>query len=473
MRRGWSSSFQELIMSRASGDLLKVAIIGSGPAGFYLADALLKQQELPVRVDLFERLFAPYGLVRYGVAPDHQKIKSVTRVFDKIAQHPRFAYYGNVTVGEDVSLEELLERYHQVAFCTGCEDSRELGIDGEHGAGSHSATEFVAWYNGHPELRHYEVSLDTESAVVVGIGDVSMDVTRMLLKPLDQLGQTDCTDYALSAFRQSKVRHVHLLARRGPAEAKFADKELRDIAEMEDVAIHVDRELLDAALLEEGLASDVRRKLDQLIELEERDRARRATAGKHVHLQFLCSPSRIELAGGRVSSLVIERNRLLADENGQIAAVGTGIEEKLDVGLVFRAVGYRGRPLNGVPFDARRGLIPNVAGRVTSRPDGEIIPRVYASGWIKRGPSGVIGTNKSDSADTALRMLEDLRQGVAELPLHAPVTALLAERGKRVISFADWQKLDRIESELGKKEARPRNKFVSVTECLRALESGA
>jgi ferredoxin--NADP+ reductase len=460
-----------MIMSRASADPVKVAIIGSGPAGMYLADALLKQQELPVQVDLFERLFAPYGLVRYGVAPDHQKIKSVTRVFDKIAQNPRFAYYGNVTVGEDVSLEELLERYHQVAFCTGCEDSRELGIDGEQGLGSHSATEFVAWYNGHPELRQYQISLDTSEAAVVGIGDVSMDVTRMLLKPLDQLGLTDCTDYALSVFRRSRVRHVHLLARRGPAEAKFADKELRDIAEMEDVAVHVDRELLDAALLEHGLASDVQRKLDFLVELEERDRSRRATAGKHVHLHFLTSPKRIELVDGRVAGLVIERNRLLADENGQIAAIGTGIEEHLNVGLVFRAVGYRGRPLNGVPFDARRGLIPNSAGRVQLKSEGDVLPRVYASGWIKRGPSGVIGTNKSDSADTAQRMLEDLRQGVAELPEKSPVGALLAERGKRVISFADWQKLDRIETELGKKESRPRNKFVTVADCLRALES--
>jgi ferredoxin/flavodoxin---NADP+ reductase len=459
-----------MIMSRASGDPVRVAIIGSGPAGFYLADALLKQQEVPVQVDLFERLFAPYGLVRYGVAPDHQKIKSVTRVFDKIAQHPRFAYYGNVTVGEDVTLDELLERYHQVAFCTGCEDSRELGIDGEGGAGSHSATEFVAWYNGHPELRHYEISMDTHSAAVVGIGDVSMDVTRMLLKPLDQLGATDCTDYALSVFRQSKVRHVHLLARRGPAEARFADKELRDISEMDDVAIHIDRELLDAALQEEGLASDVQRKLAFLVELEERDRERRASAGKHVHLQFLCSPKRIELRAGRVAGLVIERNRLLADENGQVAAVGTGIEEHLDVGLVFRAVGYRGRPLNGVPFDARRGLIPNVDGRVTHRPEGEVLPRVYASGWIKRGPSGVIGTNKSDSADTAARMLEDLRQGTVDLPEKSPVKALLAERGKRVITFADWQKLDRIESDLGKKDSRPRNKFVSVADCLVALD---
>ncbi|MET0413332.1 MAG: hypothetical protein ABW217_18640, partial [Polyangiaceae bacterium] len=365
----------------------------------------------------------------------------------------------------------LLERYHQVAFCTGCEDSRDLGIDGEQGLGSHSATEFVAWYNGHPELRQYAVSLDTSEAAVVGIGDVSMDVTRMLLKPLDQLGLTDCTDYALSVFRQSRVRHVHLLARRGPAEAKFADKELRDIAEMEDVAVHVDRELLEAALLEQGLASDVQRKLAFLVELEERDRSRRATAGKHVHLHFLTSPRRIELAGGRVAGLVIERNRLLADENGQIAAIGTGIEEHLNVGLVFRAVGYRGRPLNGVPFDARRGLIPNSAGRVQLKSEGEVLPRVYASGWIKRGPSGVIGTNKSDSADTAQRMLEDLRQGVVELPEKSPVGALLAERGKRVISFADWQKLDRIETELGKKESRPRNKFVTVADCLQALES--
>jgi ferredoxin--NADP+ reductase len=462
-----------MIMSRASGDLVKVAIIGSGPAGFYLADALLKQQEAPVQVDLFERLFAPYGLVRYGVAPDHQKIKSVTKVFERIAQHPRFAYYGNVTIGEDVSLEELLERYHQVAFCTGCEDSRELGIEGEQGAGSHSATEFVAWYNGHPELRHYEISMDTHSAAVVGIGDVSMDVTRMLLKPIAELGLTDCTDYALSVFRQSKVRHVHLLARRGPAEARFADKELRDIAEMDGVAIHVDRELLDVALKEEGLASDVQRKLKFLSELEERDRERLSSADKHVHLQFLCSPKRIELAAGRVTGLVIERNRLLADENGQIAAVGTGIEEHLDLGLVFRAVGYRGRPLNGVPFDPRRGLIPNLNGRVMHKPEGDVLPRVYAAGWIKRGPSGVIGTNKNDAADTALRMLEDLRKGVVELPEHSPVTTLLAERGKRVISFADWQKLDRIESELGKKESRPRNKFVSIADCLRALSAPA
>jgi ferredoxin--NADP+ reductase len=461
-------------MSLVSGEPIRIAIIGSGPAGFYLADALLKHAEAEIHVDLFERLFAPYGLVRYGVAPDHQKIKSVTRVFDKIAQHPRFRFFGNVTVGKDVSLPELLERYHQVAFCTGCEDARDLGIQGEHGRGSHSATQFVAWYNGHPELRQYEVSLATRAAAVVGIGDVSMDLTRMLLKPISALSQTDCVDYALDVFRQSQVQSVHILARRGPAEARFADKELRDISELEGVAIHVDKALVAEALEDASHPNDVKRKLEFLLSLAEHAEEHGRSATKHVHLQFLCSPKHIQLVDGRVAGLVVERNRLVPDGKGGLMAQGTGSEETLDVGLVFRAVGYRGRPLTGVPFDERSGIIPNVDGRVTRERGGEVLPRVYAAGWIKRGPSGVIGTNKGDATDTAQHMLADLAAKRAALPAGlGAIDTLLAERGVRLVTFIDWQKLDKLESERGKQHGRPRAKFVSVEECRSALDGAA
>jgi ferredoxin--NADP+ reductase len=449
---------------------LRVAVVGSGPAGFYTVDALLKQKQLHVEVDLFERLPAPYGLVRYGVAPDHQKIKSVTAAYDKLGGNPRVRFLGNVHVGHDVSVDELVRLYDQVVFAVGCETDRRLGIPGEDLLGSHAATSFVAWYNGHPDFREHAVDLGVERAAIVGVGDVSMDLARMLLQSPDELAKTDVADYALDVFRTSRVREVVVLGRRGPAQAAFAAKELEDIADLPDVHVAVDgqqvRGDLDSGQEIDGLQ---RRKLDYLTTLAARVPS---GASKQVALRFLTSPVEILGEGGRVTGLRIEHNELVKDARGGVSARGTGRFETLAVGLVFRSVGYRGVPIPGLPFDDKQGIVPNRDGRVLR--GAEPWPSVYVAGWIKRGPSGVIGTNKSDAAATVQKMAEDVAgrsEPAAPGKSREATEALLRERGVRVVSWEGWKRLDQIERERGQASGKIRDKLTRVSEMLAALPS--
>jgi ferredoxin--NADP+ reductase len=453
---------------------LRVAVIGSGPAGFYTVDALVKHKQIVAEVDLFERLPAPYGLVRYGVAPDHQKIKSVTLAYDKLGENPRVRFLGNVNVGHgSVSIEDLRAHYDQVVLAVGCETDRRLGIPGEDLAGSHAATSFVAWYNGHPDFRDHAVDLGTERAAIVGVGDVAMDLSRLLMKDVSELAATDMPSYAVDAFRANRVKEVVVLARRGPAQAAFAAKELEDIVDLAGVdvlvnAAHV-RADLESGAAEDGLA---KRKLEYLATVANRP----ATAGsKRVLLRFLASPVEILGEGGRVTGIVVEENALVKDERGRIAARGTGRVETIPVGLVFRSVGYRGVPIPGVPFDDSAGIVPNDDGRVLK--EGVPWPNVYVSGWIKRGPSGVIGTNKSDAAATVQRMVEDLG-GPAVVPELAPsatsrdaIDALLRERAVRVVTWADWKRLDALERARGSEVGKVREKVTATAEALAALET--
>lgn len=448
---------------------LRVAIVGAGPAGFYTAEALLKR-DVHADIDLLERLPAPYGLVRFGVAPDHQKIKSVTKAYDKIAQHPTLRFLGNVRVCQgDLTIDELLDHYDQVVFAVGCETDKKLGIIGEDLAGSHAATSFVAWYNGHPEFCDYRVDLVAERAAVVGVGDVAMDIARMLVKDAGELAKTDIAGYALDAFRASRVREVLVLARRGPGQAAFATKELKDITELPGVDVIVDpadvgRAQADADDLD-GLS---RRKLDYLAELAEREPKQ---APRRVTLRFFTSPVEILGDHGRVSALKLERNELYRDDRGRQRARGTGEFETIPLGLVFRSIGYRGVPLEGVPFDDGWGIIPNEDGRVLK--DGTVWPRVYVAGWIKRGPSGVIGTNKGDAAATVDRMLEDLPKlpaaGQAHDRTREAVDRLLQSRGTHVVSFDDWKRLDALELDTGRKLGKAREKLTSMDAMLAAL----
>jgi ferredoxin--NADP+ reductase len=448
---------------------LRVAVVGAGPAGFYTADALVKHDEPAVSVDIFERLPAPYGLVRYGVAPDHQKIKSVTKAYDKTARHPRVRFLGNVRVCEgDLSMDELLTHYDQVVFCVGCETDRHLGIPGEDLVGSHPATSFVAWYNGHPSFLDYDVSLDAERAVIVGVGDVAMDLARMLTKTPEDLAQTDISDPALEVFRSSRVREVVVLARRGPGQAAFAPKELEDIVELPNVDVVVSPADIEAGRDTEATLDGLAKR--KLAYLESLAGSQRTGAPRVVDLRFCWSPVRILGEGGRVTAVEIERNRLEVSDSGRVSARGTGERETLPAGLVFRSVGYRGVPLEGVPFHDAWGIIPNEAGRVTR--DGAVWPRVYCSGWIKRGPSGVIGTNKSDAAATVTAMLEDaaaLDPGERTPKSPDAIDALLASRSVRVVSFTDWKRLDEMEIRAGKASGRIRQKMVRVDEMLGAL----
>jgi ferredoxin--NADP+ reductase len=450
---------------------LRVAVIGSGPAGFYTVDALVKHKQIHSEVDLFERLAAPYGLVRYGVAPDHQKIKSVTAAYDKLGENPRVRFLGNVSVGHGpVSIDDLRAHYDQIVLAVGCETDRQLGIPGEDLAGSHAATSFVAWYNGHPDFRDYAVDLQSERAVIVGAGDVAMDLSRLLVKSMDELATTDMPAYALNAFRMNRVREVVVLVRRGPAQAAFAAKELEDIVDLPGVHVQLDAAHVRADL-ESGAAEDglTKRKLEYLATLAGREET---PGSKRVVLRFLASPVEILGDGKRVTGIVVEENALVKDDRGRVAARGTGRVETIPVGLVFRSVGYRGVPIAGVPFDAAAGIVPNLEGRVLR--DGAPWPDVYVSGWIKRGPSGVIGTNKSDAAATVQRMVEDIAGRTEPSPPRKSrdaVDALLRERSVRVVTWADWKKLDALERARGSEVGKVREKLTSTAEALSVLDA--
>jgi ferredoxin/flavodoxin---NADP+ reductase len=453
---------------------LRVAIVGSGPSGFYAAEAL--QKAAPgIRIDLIDRLPTPFGLVRGGVAPDHPKIKSVTRIFDRIAAQPGFRFLGHVCVGTDVTIEELRERYDALILCYGAETDRMLGIPGETLPGSHAATEFVAWYNGHPDYAAAHFDLSQREAAIVGIGNVAMDVARILAKPTRDLAGTDLADHALQALAASSVQTIHLVARRGPVQAACTTPELRELGELEGVDVIVDpRDLeLDAASEAQLATMEDRNPAKNLDVLREWASRPRTGAPRQVVFHFNASP--VALAGtDRVQEMTIVRNRLESDGRGGVRAVATDETHALPVGLVFRSVGYRGRPLPGVPFDERACVVPNMRGRVVEQAGSTTgVPGLYVAGWIKRGPQGIIGTNKLCAADTVTQLLADVAAGAfphagEERP---SLDALLAERQVLVTTWADWQALDRAEQERGTAAGRPRTKITALQEMLEIIGS--
>ncbi|MDE2758240.1 MAG: FAD-dependent oxidoreductase [Acidobacteriota bacterium] len=454
---------------------LQVAIVGSGPSGFYTADTLLKQKDLHLNVDMFERMAMPYGLVRYGVAPDHQKTKQVIRIYEATAGDPRFRFFGNVQVGRDLQVKELQEHYDQIVYAVGCESDRRLSIPGEDLPGSHTATAFVAWYNGHPDHRDDLFDLSARRVAVVGVGNVAMDVTRILAQDPEGLASTDIAEHALQALRRSSVEEVVVLGRRGPVQAKFTPKEIREIGDLSGVDLTVrpqDLELdpLARSQLEKG--GFARRNFEYLKgQVCRGDRRGR----RRVRLRFFTSPVEIQAKQDRVGSVRMERNRLVWDEQGHSRCVGTGVFESFEVGLVFRSVGYRGIPIPDVPFDERKGLIPNAAGRVLRPPGGEAGTTEYVVGWIKRGPSGLIGANKRDSAETVREMMKDIQgRAVRSLPEgnHGVPERLLRERGVRPVHFRDWQRIDAEEQERGRKRGKVREKITDPQEVVALLKTG-
>src|SRR3954465_7476324 len=381
---------------------LRVAIVGSGPAGFYAAGHLLKPKDRVVQVDMFDRLPTPWGLVRAGVAPDHPNIKAVSRVYEKTAAHPEFRFYGNVEYGRDLTHADLHDRYHAAIYAARAQPNRRLGIDGEDLPGSWAATEFVAWYNGHPDYRDLEFDLSGRTAVVVGNGNVAADVARMLALTYDELAVTDVADHALEVLRDSSITEIVVLGRRGPAQAAFTNPEVLELGELEDADVIIDpRDVdLDAASRAwiESDEADMtsKRNVEILTEYSQRTPEGKR---KRVVLRFLTSP--VEIVGdGRVEGVVVERNELVQADDGSLKARSTGERETIPAGLVFRSVGYRGVALEGVPFDDARAVIPNDLGRVLTEAGGEQLPGQYVVGWIKRGPSGIIGTNKRDAQET-------------------------------------------------------------------------
>lgn len=456
----------------AAGAPFRVAIIGSGPAGFYAAEELLKQAGRPTAVDLFDRLPTPYGLVRGGVAPDHQKIKTVIKLFERTAGRPGFRFFGNVTYGKDLALGDLLAHYHQVLFCSGAETDRRMGIPGEDLPGSYPATEFVGWYNGHPDYRHLTFDLEAERVAVIGNGNVAMDVARILARPIPELAATDIADYALEALRHCRVKEILLLGRRGPAQAAFTNPEIRELTEMEGVDLVVRPEDLDLDPVSRGFLAQAKEPTFQRnVEILKSQVGKgEGEHAKKVRARFFVSPVAL-LGGSKVEAIRLEKNRLVKDERGTVKAVGTGQCEELPVQLVFRSIGYKGVAMAELPFDEKAGVIPNLDGRVIS-PGGKPMPRVYVAGWIKRGPSGVIGTNKPDAIATVHAMLADAAAsqpgpGIQTEPEAVP--GLLRERGVRYVTFAEWKRLDQLEVANGQKIGKPREKFTSIEAMLEAL----
>lgn len=449
----------------------RAAIVGAGPSGFYTASQLLTEG---FAVDLFEMLPVPYGLVRFGVAPDHPKIKNVTRVYEKTAAHDDFRYFGAVTLGRDVTRRDLLARYHAIVYCTGTSSDNRLGIDGEDLPGSHPATEFVAWYNGHPQFADRRFDLSAERAVVVGNGNVAIDVARMLVLDPEELVPTDTADHAVAALVKGNVKEVILLGRRGPAQAAFTNPELLELGELKRADVIVDPAdlQLDAAS-EAWLESDdadatARKNVEILREYSQRD-----PSGKshRIVLKFLSSPLKIT-GDQRVEAIEIGRNRIEASEGGALRAVATGESETIECGLVFRSIGYRGEPVDDVPFEPRRGLIRNDGGRVCGE-DGQALAGEYCVGWIKRGPSGVIGTNKRDATDTVAKIIEDRDIGALNKPAaDGDPEEFIRERVPNYTSWEGWGLIDGHEQQLGAAQGRPRVKLTDVA-AMCAIAEGA
>jgi ferredoxin--NADP+ reductase len=446
--------------------MLKVALIGSGPAGVYAAAALIPHGD--VLIDVFERLPCPFGLVRYGVAPDHPRIRSISTALQEVLEDPAVRFFGNVEVGTQITLEELHLLYDAVILTCGAMVPRRLGVPGENLEGSYSATDLVAWYCGHPDAPIDRFTLQASSVAVVGSGNVALDVTRMLAKSVDELRQTDMPEHVLKVLERSRVRDIHLIGRRGPLEAKFTTKELREVGELSNADVLLDpQELaLDDASRERLTAADRvgRRNFEVLQEWAKR---RPTGRPRRIHVRFMLRP--VEILGDvEVSGLRLERTRL---DQARLAK-GTGEMRTLDASMVLGAVGHRGVSIPGIPVDEKTGIVPSVGGRVVRA--GSAVPGEYVAGWIKRGATGVIGTNKSDAKETVTALLEDARS-LPPAPVRDPdaVLHLLAERGVSLVTWQGWTAVERAEAHLGQLQGRERAKIADREALLQAAAGGA
>ena len=456
---------------------LSVAVVGTGPAGFHAAMALLGQEQFAVQVDLFDRLPTPYGLVRGGVAPDHPKIKTVVKVYERAASDPRFRFFGNVELGRDISVGDLVELYDQIVYAIGNENDRRMGIPGEHLVGCTPATVLVGWYNGHPDYAQACFDLSCRKVAVVGNGNVAADVARILARTPEQLRTTDIADHALSALEHSRVEEIVLLGRRGPLQAAFAPAELRELLELPGVRTSITEEDLaldeaDQAELAKMRPKDPRRRVYEIL----KEAVARPDPGgnKTLKLRFRVSPVQI-LGGprGRMQALVLEKNRLVRDSEGACRAVGTGETEEFDVGWVFVSIGYEGRPVPGVPYDADRGVIANVDGRLIDPSTGVPLPGQYCVGWARSGAKGLIAMHRGASAEVVARMLEDVAtHGVDQAPRGSgmEMAQRLEARGVQYVTFGEWEAIDQAEIERGRARGAPRSKFVEIPQMLDIAE---
>ncbi|MDD5405197.1 MAG: FAD-dependent oxidoreductase [Sulfuricella sp.] len=448
---------------------MRIAIIGSGPAGFYAAEALLKRTDTVVHVDMFDRLPTPYGLVRGGVAPDHQNIKAVIRVYEKTAARPTFRFMGNVRLGRDLTVDDLRRHYHQIVYAVGNEADRRLGIPGEGMPRCTPASVFIGWYNGHPDYRHAKFDLSVPRVAVVGNGNVAIDVARILLRTPAELEKTDIAAHALEVLRGSRVREVFVLGRRGPLQASFTPAELKELGEMEDAEPVVAPGEL-AGCIDSASAGNAPQDKNLKI-LQSFAARRRSTKAKKLHLRFLVSPTEVIAdAAGKVAGLKLERNRLEIQADGTVAARGSGEFEVLDVGMVLPAIGFAAEPIAGVPYDEKARVIANEDGRVVDPVSRAVVANEYVVGWARTGPQGLIGSHKSASAHVVAHMIAD-GAGLAarELPERNAILSLLRERGVQIVSFTDWKQLDDVEVARGERRDAPRDKIVDVETMLAVL----
>jgi ferredoxin/flavodoxin---NADP+ reductase len=441
----------------------QAAIVGSGPSGFYAAEALMRARP-DARVDMFDRLPTPFGLVRGGVAPDHPKIKQVCLVYDKIARSPGFSFYGNVTIGKDILLSELQETYHAVIIACGATADRKLNIPGEDLAGSYSATEFVGWYNGHPDFRDHTFDFSHDAAVVIGHGNVAADVARILATKVEDLVCTDIAEHAIEALSKSRIRDIWLVGRRGPAQARFTSVELKELGKIAGCSAHVEPTDLElnAASSEEltDVSSDERRKNMDIFRgfcASQQDTAR------HIRFRFLETPLQLEKSAAALK-LTLAKNALGGRAFEQRATVGPQRAE-LPCGLVFRSVGYRGLPFAGLEFDEANGTIVNRNGRCLK--EGQPIAGTYVTGWIKRGPTGLIGTNRADSIETVEALVADAEQfSLAHKSGIKTLRERLTQRKVTAVDYSGWQKIDAAEKLRGQKKGKPREKFTRIDEMI-------
>lgn len=446
---------------------LRVAIVGAGPAACYAAEELLRSAD--VEVEMFDRLPTPWGLVRAGVAPDHPGTKGVSSMFESAFRREALQYHLNVEVGTHISHEELVAHHHAVIYAVGASSDRRLGVPGEDLPGSHSATEFVAWYNGHPDYADRTFDLSGERAVIVGNGNVALDVARVLTLDPDELAKTDIADHALDALRQSNIREVVVLGRRGPLQAAYTSSEFLALGHLKGIDVVIDPAELELdpesqAVLDD---SDIEPSLRLKYELAQEYAAKTPDpANKRIVFRYLVSPAAIT-GDGHVEAIQFVHNELTS-ENGVLVARASERTEVLPASLVLRSVGYRGRPVGDLPFDERTGTIPNEHGRVVA--DGSHLPGIYVSGWIKRGPRGVIGSNRVDAAETVEQLIDDFSAGKLQAPQgdRAALKALLTQRQPDLVDRAGWKAIDAVERAAGKSGGRPRVKLTSREDLLKA-----
>ncbi|PRP89439.1 putative NADPH:adrenodoxin oxidoreductase [Planoprotostelium fungivorum] len=508
----------------------RICVVGSGPAGFYTAESLMKmsshhpskgihkkeeesitiqnvpsfnsnspleytgavqhepsaaQTDLDIRVDILEKLPTPYGLVRFGVAPDHPEVKLVQKKFEELI-NDKCRFFGNITIGKDISIDEIRKNYHAVVYAYGAASDRTLGIPGENAEGVHSARDFVGWLNGHPEYRHLKFDLSGQDAVIIGQGNVALDVARMLLRPISELQGTDITSEATEKLKESNIKRVHILGRRGPAQASFTSKEVREMVNMTgcETMIHPEEAHLNEESQKELSGNRAMKRMVELLTSKSKKwdgKIDENASTRQVFVRFLKSPAEFKMEGGRVKAVLCNETRLEGKE-GKQRAVNTGNSEEIPADIVFRSIGYKSLPLEGVPFDNASGTIPNEAGRIHS--DGTPVYGSYVSGWLKRGPSGIIGTNKWDAEETAQTIIEDITKGhveaAASLHSQGELGGLhgfdgfrnkVEERGVQVVEFEDWRLVEEEEDKRGKMAGKPREKITSVEEMLQLINS--